>query len=145
MDSKKTNIPVRGKNGKGFYVATEARLKVFLDHYSKHGRVLQACEASGINFKTHYRHLQSDPEYRLAVEEAEQQAAQAVEDRVYDMALDNDLQASLVILRRFRPSLYRDRASIDVTADISISEALSAARQRVITIESNERTGTEGR
>lgn len=144
MDSELTNLPVQGKKGKKSYVATEARLQVFLDHYSKHGRMMQACEAAGINFKTHYRHLQSDPDYRLAVEEAEQQCAQYVEDRVYDMAMDNDLQASLVILRRFRPGLYRERASVEVSGSVDLVERLVQARNRVITLPSNEKplTGT---
>jgi hypothetical protein len=97
-----------------------------------------------ISFVVHYRRLQSDPTYRAAFEEAEQQAAQQLEDAVYDYAVDGDVQAALALLKRFRPELYRERASIDITGEITIRDALNEARARVIALEQNDRTGTQG-
>lgn len=153
MDVQKTKRPVKANKAnsktksvisKPAYKNTEARLRILLESYAGHGRLLRACEAAGIGFNVHYRRLQSDPVYRAAFEEAEQAVAQSLEDKVHDWAMEDDLQAAVVLLKRFRPQLYRDRASIDVTGEISISEALTEARSRVIELERNDRTGTQG-
>lgn len=98
------------------YAGIEARMRNFLETYSKTGRLIRACEKAGIAFRTHYRKLESDPVYRGAFEEAEQQAAQHIEDKVYDMAMDDELQAAVVLLRRFRPHHYRDRFGVEAAA-----------------------------
>lgn len=131
--------------GNPAYKNTEARLRAVLEHYAQHGRVLPACKAAGIDFSVHYRRVQNDPVYRAAFEEAEQAAAQHLEDKVYDWAEDGELQAALILLKRFRPQQYRERSSIDVNATISVADMLTEARSRVITLPPpNDRTGTEG-
>jgi hypothetical protein len=148
MDIPETQNGVIAKKaqvlGNPAYRGTEAKMRRMLKHYIQNGRLLQACEAAGINHSVHYRRMQSDPVYRAAVEEAEQAAAQRLEDKVYQWAEEGELQAAVILLKRFRPELYRERASIDVTANISISDMLTEARARVIAIEPNDRTGTEG-
>lgn len=141
MGVSKTRKAVKAKKAKlvstPCYRGTEARLRVFLEHYGKHGRVMRACEASGIDHATHYRKLQIDPEYRARVEEAEQSAAQQLEDKVYDMAMEDELQAAVVLLKRFRPQLYRERASLDVSGSLDLVTALSDARNRMIAIDAD--------
>ena len=147
MDVQKTQRPVNPKNpkiiGTKAYKNTEAKLRIFLEEYAKHGRLLRACKTAGLDFSIHYDRLKTDAIYREAFEVAEQRAAQDVEDRVYGWAMDDDLQAAVVLLKRFRPQLYRERISAEITGDITISDMLIEARQRLIGIP-NDRTGTEG-
>jgi len=135
MDIQETHGPVEVKKDKILSKpanrGTEAKLRVFLEAYGKTGRILRACEMAEISFVVHYRRLQSDPVYRTAFEEAEQQAAQQLEDRVYDYAVDNDLHAALALLKRFRPELYRERASLEVSGTINLAQILEA-EQRVV-------------
>ena len=130
------------------YRGTEEKFRLLLAEYAKTGHLTRACQTVGIDHSTHYRRLQSDPGYRSALEEAEQNVAQNLEDRVYEMAVDDrELQAAVVLLKRFRPDLYRERASLDVNANVSIVEMLNEARSRIITLKPDEtvdRTGTEG-
>jgi hypothetical protein len=44
--------------------STPARLRAFLDAYSKTGRLRRSLETAGISHNTHYRKLASDPAYR---------------------------------------------------------------------------------
>lgn len=142
MDIQKTDNPVDEKEEKLLTARankkTEAKLRVLLEHYARTGRLLQACEAAGVDHNTHYRRLQSDANYRAAVEAAEQQAAQQLEDRVYDMAIDGELQAAVVLLRRFRPNLYRERASLEVSGTIDLVQRMSTAIERARSISRNE-------
>ncbi len=135
MDIQETHGPVNEKKEKLLstpaHKRTDAKLRVFLENYAKTGRLLRACEAAGINHNTHYRKLQAEPTYRAAVEEAEQQVAQQIEDRVYDMAMGGELQAALSLLKRFRPNLYRERASLEVSGTINLAQILEA-EQRVV-------------
>lgn len=148
MDVQETRREVKGKEEKFLSNpsnrTTEAKLRVFIKQYAQHGRVLRACEIAGIAHNVHYRRLQTDAGYRAAVEEAEQAAAQQLEDRVYEMAVEGELQAALALLRRFRPNLYRDRSSIEVSGSLDLVDRLTQARNRVITIDESDRTGTAG-
>lgn len=135
MDFQETHDPIKAKKAKLLtnpaYRGTEAKFRVLIAHYAKHGRLMRACEAAGIDHSTHYRRLQSDPTYRAAVEEAEQQVAQHLEDGVYKMAVDGELQAAVVLLKRFRPQHYRERASLEVSGSIDLVERMKAADQRL--------------
>lgn len=121
------------------YAGIEVRMRNFLEAYSKTGRLLRACATAGIAFRTHYRKLESDPVYRAAFEEAEQTAAQNIEDKVYDMAIDDDnLPAAIVLLKRFRPNLYRERSSVEVSGNIDLIERMKAAEERLITLKRDD-------
>jgi hypothetical protein len=135
-DAKEAKLLTTPSNKK-----TEAKLRLLLEHYAKHGRLLRACEAAGIDHATHYRKLQSEPNYRAAVETVEQQAAQQLEDRVYDMAMEGELQAALVLLRRFRPNLYRERTSLEVSGTINLAQILEA-EQRVVRMKERDAGNT---
>jgi hypothetical protein len=138
MDLQKTKRPVNANKAtilsNRAYRGTEAKLRMVVEHYAKNGRLVRACNAAGIDHATHYRRMQSDPTYRAAVEEAEQQVAQEVEDSVYDMAIGGEIQAAALLLKRFRPELYRERASLEVSGSIDLGDRLREARNRVITL-----------
>ena len=116
---------------------TLTRLRVFLDTYAKTGRVKRACTAAHIAFKTHYRRLASDPVYRRAFEEAEQQVGQMLEDAAVDRALAGDTHLLLALLKRFRPDAYRERTTTEHTGSIDLVERLRSANERLIAIKRN--------
>ena len=130
--------------GNPSYKNTEERLRVVVEEHARHGRVVRACETAGIDFTVHYRRLQKDAVYRAAIEEAEQAAAQRLEDKVYDWAEEGELQAALVLLKRFRPNLYRERASVDVSGSIDLVTALTQARNRMVVIDADPDTRKAG-
>jgi hypothetical protein len=111
--------------------STPGRIRAFLEAYARTGRVNRACEAARITPRTHYRKLQSDPAYRLAFAQAEQQVGQLLEDTAVERALDGDNHLLLALLKRFRPQLYRENVSTDVSGTIELVERMQAARQRV--------------
>lgn len=150
MDVPETNGQVERVNkGKQIltqpaYAGIEARMRRFIETYAQTGRLLRACETAGISFRTHYRKLESDPAYQAAFEEAEQAAAQRQEDNVTAMADDGDLQAAVVLLKRFRPALYRERSSVEISGSIDLVTALAQARSRMVAIDADEDTRKAG-
>jgi len=111
--------------------STPARMRFFLDAYSKTGRLLQACEAAGINHNLHYRKMQSDPTYRAAFEAAQQRVGQLLEDTAMERALAGDNQLLIVLLKRFRPEQYRERIVAEISGTIHLAERLKAAEERM--------------
>ena len=109
--------------------STPARMRIFLEAYAKTGRVNGACEVAHITPRTHYRKLESDPVYRRAFEQAEQQVGQMLEDAAVERALEGDTHLLLALLKRFRPDAYRERVSADIS--ISLVERMTAAVERV--------------
>jgi len=109
--------------------STPARMRGFLEGYAQTGRVNRASEVAGIAHKTHYRRLESDPVYRRAFEQAEQQVGQMLEDAAVERALEGDTHLLLALLKRFRPDAYRERVSADIS--ISLVDRMTAAVERV--------------
>ena len=108
----------------------EAKYQIVIDHYAKTGRLIRACETAGIDYTAHWRRMQSDPKYRAAIEEAEQSVAQEVEDSVYDMAIAGEGWAATLLLRRFRPQHYRERAAVEISVDLV--DRMKAADERLV-------------
>jgi hypothetical protein len=135
---------------------TAARLRVFLEAYERTGRVTEAARIAGIGRRTHYHKIKTDPAYRKAFEAAEECAAQALEDEairrakegvkrpvmyqgepvklngriLYEIKYSDGLLIAL--LKRFRPKLYCEHVSADVTERVDIAERLQAARKRLL-------------
>ncbi|HKD45164.1 MAG TPA: hypothetical protein VKD24_05860 [Candidatus Angelobacter sp.] len=136
--------------------STAARLRAFLDAYAQTGRVKHACKIAGIAFKTHYRKLQSDPAYRTAFEQAEQQVGQILEDLavervregnrrlvlyqgepvtvngefLYEVEYDHHLHH--VLLKRFKREAYKERIEQQISGEITIADRIGTARKRVL-------------
>lgn len=117
---------------------TPTRLRVFLDAYANTGSVRQACEMADISPDTHYRKMKIDPMYREAVTEVEQRVGQLLEDVTVERAIDGDNALLLPLLKRFRPELYRERISAEVSGSIDLIERMKTADQRLIAIKRNE-------
>jgi hypothetical protein len=121
--------------------STPARMRIFLDTYAQTGRVNRACEVAHITPRTHYRKLE-DPVYRQAFEKAEQQVGQMLEDAAVERALNGDSHLLLALLKRFRPALYREHVTTEVTGTIELVERMQAARKRLVEMRANDAGAT---
>jgi hypothetical protein len=135
---------------------TPARMRAFLEAYQRTGRLTEAAKAAGVNRKTHYRKLETDPAYRKAFQEAEERAAQTLEDeavrrgyqgverpvmyqgkpvklgrRILYVTTYSDMLL-IALLKRFRPALYRSHVVTETTGSVDLAERLVAARRRLI-------------
>lgn len=132
--------------------------KKFLESYAANGSVKDACKYAGVSREAHYKNLRNNPVYAAAVQETEEKVAQLLEDlaveRVRDgvrtlvlfqgepvkvkgelvYEVDYNVQLHQLLLKRFRPQQYRERASLDVSGEIDLVTALSDARNRMIAI-----------
>ena len=144
---------------------TPGRVRVFLDAYAACGSVTAAAAAAGIDRKMHYRKLEGDAEYRKAFDALQDRVGQELEDvaviraiegtkrqlfwrgkpmrqngrLVYETDYDNQLLT--VMLKRFRPKLYREHVVQEHTGSINLVERLEAARARLIAMKREEDAG----
>jgi hypothetical protein len=136
---------------------TPARMRAFLAVYEETGRLTEAARIAGVSRQTHYNRVATDAAYRKAFEEAEERAAQTLEDEAVRRAVTGVRQPVmyqgklvklgrrtlyvttysdmllLALLKRFRPHLYRDQAVTEHTGpvDIDIVSRMQAARKRL--------------
>jgi hypothetical protein len=140
-----------------------ARVKVFLDAYAGSGSVTVAAKAAGISRETHYARLDKDPEYRKAFESLQDQVGQYLEDVLVDRAVngtkrqlfwrgkpvktrdghlvyevDYDNNLATVLLKRFRPKLYREHIVQEHSGSINLVERLEQARARLVAMRREE-------
>jgi hypothetical protein len=53
---------------------------------------------------------------------------------VYGLAIEGDLQAATLLLKRFRPDQYRERSSSSVNITESLVDRMTAANERLLTL-----------
>jgi hypothetical protein len=112
----------------------QAKKAAFLEAYSKLGTITHAAKAAGVPRSSHYEWLQTDPEYRKAYDDAEQQAIEGLEREARRRAIEGTEepvfhQGQIVggvrkysdtllifLLKGARPERYRER--VDMTVDI---------------------------
>lgn len=111
---------------------TEEKLRIVLETYMKTGRLNFACDMAGIPRSTHYDRVKIDPVYAAAVETAERVVSQEIEDKVYECAIAGDMTAATLLLKRFRPELYRERISTDTTITVNLVDRMTAANERLL-------------
>jgi hypothetical protein len=113
---------------------TNARKRAFLDAVGRLGTIHAACRDTGIARSTHYEWVARDPEYVVALREAEDVAIEAMEGearrravlgtskpvyqggrQVGDVTEYSDT-LMVFLLKALRPDKYRER--VDLTVDI---------------------------
>jgi hypothetical protein len=145
------------------------RQRAFLAAYAATASVKAAAAAAKLAFVTHYDWMTKDPVYRAAFEGVQDQAAQALEDEAVRRAHEGvkrpvlyrgkpvktgrgrssrilyeteySDQLLLALLKRFRPNLYRERVTTEVSGSIDVIERLEAGRQRVLEMRAKEQAG----
>src|SRR5215471_10755942 len=137
----------------------------FLAAYGATANLRAAARAVGISQKLHFEWLKHDEIYRAAWESVQEEAAQALEDEAVRRAKDGvkrmvfykgkpirqgrrmiyvteySDQLLLALLKRFRPHLYREHISTEVTGSIDIIQRLQEGRKRVLEMRAKEQSG----
>jgi hypothetical protein len=91
--------------------------RAFLAAFSRCGSLGQAAKRAGVDRRTHYNWLRSDPWYVEAFHQAVQEAGDALEDKLNEMAHDGNTTAAIFLLKGLRPEKYKDRQAHEVVWD----------------------------
>lgn len=153
---------VSDTNKNGAYLKKQA----FLAAYAASANMKAAAQAAGINRSSHYSWLKADDSYRGAWDSMQEEAAQTLEDEAVRRAHDGvkrpvmykgkpvhvgrrilyDVEYSdqllIMLLKRFRPALYREHISAEVSGTIQIAERLQAANKRLIEMRKHDGNAT---
>ena len=159
-------MPEELKTGKNYF-----KKRAFIATFRKTLNVQTAAKAAGIEPREHYEWLKHD-NYRVAWGEVQEDLAQTLEDEavrramgvqhpvlykgkvvrtgrgrssriVYDVEYSDQLL--IMLLKRFRPALYRERTVTEVTGSVEIIDRLNSARARLVKMQTNDQpSGTAG-
>lgn len=154
----------RPKNPK----ANETFLKkrAFIAAYAATVSVSAAAAAAKVPRTEHYRWLLTDEVYRNSWEQTQEEAAQTLEDEAVRRAkegvkrpvlykgapvktgrrilyeYDYSDTLLLALLKRFRPALYREHVTAEVTGSLELVERLQSARTRLMEMSKNDRASS---
>ena len=119
---------------------TAKKKAAFLDLLRSGTRRCAAARAVGIDRSTAYRHSRDDPDFAAAVEEAETEANEVVEDALFKAATEGgNVTAMQVWLYNRCPDRWQDRRSVKVSATATLesltpAELRERARRRGLTL-----------
>lgn len=115
---------------------TLPRVRAFLANYSRTGNIGKSAKAAGISVRTHYKRLKVDPIYAEAFLLVQEELVQSLEDRAVELALAGNVTLLVILLRRFRPTKYREHIVQEHSGSIDLVERLQAANARLIAMRS---------
>lgn len=148
--------------------------RAFLAAFRAAPSVRAAAEAAKISPEMHKAWVRRDAAYKAAWEDVQDEAAQSLEDEAVRRAQEGvkrmvlykgkpvrtgrgrnakilyeteySDQLLILLLKRYRPELYRERTTTEVTGSVEIIDRLQAARARLIKMQANEQqpTGAAG-
>jgi terminase small subunit-like protein len=110
---------------------TSWKKRAFLAAFSRCGSLSQAAKRAGVDRRTHYNWLKSDPHYAEAFEQAKLEAADALEDKLNDLAHEGNVTAAIFLLKGLRPEKYRDRSAMTVEWDGDVTKLTDAQLDRL--------------
>ena len=148
---------------------TPSRVRKFFNAYAECGSVKAAAKVAGIHRSRHYQKLKTDAGYRNAFEAIEDQIGQELEDLAVERVRNGiqrqlfwrgkpirqngrlvyeteyDTQLHVTMLKRFRPKLYREHVTQELsgTINLNLADRLTAAVERVRLMRRNDSTTTE--
>jgi len=149
--------------------STDTNQRAFIAAYTHCASVSESARIVGLDRKQHYEWLKADPRYRAAFEAEADQAAQSLEDEAVRRALDGvrrpmyyrgkpvrsgrgrasrpvyeveySDQLLVLLLKRFRPQLYREHTVTEVSGSLDLVNQIEAGRRRVLEMRAKEQTG----
>ena len=143
--------------------------RAFLTAYAATGRITEAARLARIDRHQHIRWYKASADYRAWFDEAQEGTAQALEDEAIERAMgfkvpvlykgkpvkvgggrkilyqkEGSDQLLIVLLKRFRPALYREQVTTEHSGTIEIVERMQAARKRIFEMRKAENAGAIG-
>jgi hypothetical protein len=107
----RTPGPIRGCHNVGTFEKQEAFLRAVVEVLTIGG----ACRVSGTNRSSVFRWMESDPAFRQAVHDAQEQALDVLESALYQRALAKSDTLGMFILNGRRSSIYKYTSRIEHT------------------------------
>lgn len=108
----------------------------FLSAYIKLCSITRAAKHAKINRRTHYDWLANDPEYVSAFRKAKEQAIDALEDQLADLAYGGNVVALIFRLKGERPDKYNRETVKHVGPgpddSISVTHGFTTAAERIL-------------
>lgn len=103
------------------------RAKVhFIKYLAQYGTVAHACKCAKVSRETMRRHRSIDPEFAEKWLDAVDDAADTLEESLFDRAIDRDTIAAIFLLKGMRPNKYRERQQITTVEEKNIDQAIDA-------------------
>jgi len=149
--------------------STDKNQRAFIAAYTHCASVSESARIVGLDRKQHYEWLKADRHYRAAFEAEAEQAAQSLEDEAVRRALEGvkrpmyyrgkpvrtgrgrsgrtvyeveySDQLLVLLLKRFRPQLYREHVTAEVSGTIDLVQQIEAGRRRVLEMRAKEQAG----
>ena len=146
--------------------ATHLKQRAFIAAFRRVVSVGAAAAAARVTPDDHYGWVKRDAEYRKIWEQVQDEAAQALEDEAVRRAHEGvkrqvlykgkpvrtgrgrhskilyeteySDQLLILLLRRYRPMLYRDTVRTEITGAVEVIQKLEAARKRLVEMPPSE-------
>jgi hypothetical protein len=116
-------------NGSASHEITHPKKRAMLAALARTGNVSAAARAADICRRTHYDWLGSDPDYRPAVEQAMEEAADVLEAVARQRAIVGSDTLLIFLLKAVRPEKFRERRCncqpVEPPPELSIEEKLA--------------------
>ena len=97
-----------------FLKPSQIKKRAFLSAFSRCGSISTAAKRVKIDRRTHYNWLAEDPWYKDAYKQAVQEAGDALEDKLNELALEGNVTAAIFLLKGLRPHKYKERSQVDL-------------------------------
>jgi pyruvate carboxylase len=121
---------------------SHAKKRAFLHAFSRCGNVSKSAKRAHVDRRTHYDWLESDPDYAAAYSKAAEEAADAIQDALTDMAFEGNVTAAIFLLKGLKPKQFRDR--VEQTNLIDVDPSTWTERQKDTLAEHMLRKVTDG-
>jgi hypothetical protein len=92
---------------------TAEKKRLFLDTYRTHGTIYHAAQAADVGRRTVYNWREADPEFAQAMDDAHEDATDALEESGYRRAIGGDTTLTIFLLKGRRREVYGDRLSAE--------------------------------
>ena len=96
----------------------------------------QIADAIGVSWSTINRNRKRNADFDAIIRSGKARGLKMVTDALLESATSGNVQAQIFYLKNRDGDRWRDRQDVNVATTVSISDALSAARQRTVTIQS---------
>lgn len=96
-------------------IRTPEKAQKIIDALTLHPSKSRACRAARISRAAFYDWCANDPEFKARVDLAQETGIDAIEDSLFNDAVNHDTTAAIFTLKSWRPSRYRETTRQELT------------------------------
>lgn len=112
-------------------ISTAEKKQAFLAALQAKGSVYHACKTGGIGRTTAYRWREEDADFARGWDEAKEDAADNLEQSLYERGMTSDTTAAIFWLKGNRPEKFKDRVTAEHTGKDGGPIEFTNARERL--------------